>query len=496
MRAANALPRLVAKMSSTERKRGYLKEASSVGLLRRVILPVASLFALSSYLTSIHLSRDLWPGDSLTDLWDPATVSALVNGFGSSTEIVGEEDYEYEVSFLDSSQLSNKDGFSASWLQRRDTFLMMDLDTVAICEDAVFRTYTQNRRPLMRMTVDWLDFSIEHLSKWWKMLDVFNSKVTFKQFNNKLNSYLNEGKNYEIPSTSKFSETIAAIAYRPYSSGRDERPGKQLTTLSLAATIESLRRVGMGRVLVVGSEEYERALVEETFSFLRKKYELSQTNKGQIGDTEVAFVIAPRSGLKTKFLEKNMPRGALMGLHTAFVNASKILEGNHHFSQSWLGSDPYFWKYVYLTEPDSLLQAHQDAIPQIFNEVDRGNVLLPHRLQPIPHESDVPDYDGEPWKYLNASGDFQKVLDIEPEESSCCDEKQGPNFKPGAPPTVKNCGTFWYTCGFRRSEASNADAHFRLKPYDLMRLQTGSNIASIAGSEHGRRCIPKPRGSC
>lgn len=460
------------------------------------IRPLLSFFILlvllfsNAFFALRYAEKDNLLGFNGDHLESGESLNAAVNAshYHIHSEDIMESTKVYDIHFLNSSQLSNHDGFSASWLQRLDTFLMMDLSNVHICEDAAFSTYSHNRLHMLRMTQDWLDFSLEHLSKWWKLLDVHVSGVTYHQLTTKLEAYLDRGRDYEV--SSEFRDTLAVIAYRPYTYSKKNQ-SDILTSLSLAATIESLRRVGTGRVLVVGSEESEQALVESTFTLMRRKQRDGQSiRKNVVGDTEVTFVIAPTSTLKTKFLEKNMPRGALEGLRRAFLRASKVSDRK---SREWLGSDPYRWKYIYLTEPDSLLQVRPESLPQIFDEVDRGNVLVPHRLQPIPHEYDVPQYDGAPWKYLHASRGFNTVLDMDPTVDACCDEMKGPDFKPG---TVENCGNFWYTCGFTRAAATDPGAHFRLKPYDLVTFRHGSRIISLAGSEHGRRCFPRPVGTC
>jgi hypothetical protein len=75
------------------------------------------------------------------------------------------ESRDTAVYFLPPEQLNQKDGFSASWLQTREDFLSMEIDSIRICEDAAFRAYKGERREKMRMTVDWFDWSVEHVSK-------------------------------------------------------------------------------------------------------------------------------------------------------------------------------------------------------------------------------------------------------------------------------------------------------------------------------------------
>jgi hypothetical protein len=68
------------------------------------------------------------------------------------------------VHFMRWGEVDQRDAFSASWLQKTDDFLSMRFDLIRICEDAAFKAFFQ-RHGKVRMTLDWLDFSIEHLSK-------------------------------------------------------------------------------------------------------------------------------------------------------------------------------------------------------------------------------------------------------------------------------------------------------------------------------------------
>jgi hypothetical protein len=71
------------------------------------------------------------------------------------------EAVERRIALIEHEQLSEQDGFSASWLQTRENFLSMDIDGIGICEDAAFFAYSyrRHREKHWRMTMDWLDFS-------------------------------------------------------------------------------------------------------------------------------------------------------------------------------------------------------------------------------------------------------------------------------------------------------------------------------------------------
>jgi hypothetical protein len=100
--------------------------------------------------------------------------------------------------------------------------------------------------------------SVEHLSKWWKVLDFdFGAPLVWNVVADKLGTYIKNGaKDYPAPSQDPpvFVKTFATIAFQPYkASGKNkikELPmarAYNTTVVSLAATIESLRRAEMGR---------------------------------------------------------------------------------------------------------------------------------------------------------------------------------------------------------------------------------------------------------
>ena len=97
-------------------------------------------------------------------------------------------------------------------------------------------------------------------------------------------------------------------------------------------------------------------------------------------------------------------------------------------------------------------------------EVDRGNVLLPHRLQPIPHESDVRDMDPENGLFL-LEEEFPQVEELDPihNHDACCDQGKR-TLKPGLPPFHEKCGRgkFWYACGFLKQNRDDEQKHARL----------------------------------
>mmetsp|Transcript_10345 Transcript_10345/g.24644 ORF Transcript_10345/g.24644 Transcript_10345/m.24644 type:complete len:194 (-) Transcript_10345:1253-1834(-) len=57
--------------------------------------------------------------------------------------------------------------YSGSWIQPIEPFLDLRIESMQSLEDASHRVYFENEKNV-RMSVDWLDFAVEHLSKWCK----------------------------------------------------------------------------------------------------------------------------------------------------------------------------------------------------------------------------------------------------------------------------------------------------------------------------------------
>lgn len=327
-----------------------------------------------------------------------------------------------------------------------------------------------------------------------------------------LESYIQNGGDYTTTSSPDplMKETLAMIAFRPYDHKHDHENHHKLTVRSLAATIESLRRTEMGRVVVMGMVQDGAATLQEALHYL------INTNSGlthevdgqkgivQIGHMEVAYVMGSAEYGNTKHLNENIPRATLIGLKVALLKAERsgmerTLEDENTI-KAWLGNrhDPSFWKYFYLTEPDCLLHTRRASLPQLKAQLDHGHILAPHRLQPIPHESDVPGIKNK-LRFLNYADGFDKVWEIDhiaEDRDVCCDEFAGPDVKPGKT-DYDDCGGWWYACGFNIDyNKTRDDPHKRLRPYQVMKLKRGTGLTLIAGNLMARRCFPAKDAVC
>lgn len=400
------------------------------------------------------------------------------------------------------------DPFAASWLQTREDFMAMDFGRIKICEDAAFVAFWMppQRQQKLRMTVDWLDFAVEHLSKWHKTLRLFSEEQAYQAAIAKLDYYSsyyanNTDDNQSIimqEMDASFRDTIAMIAFQSYNETDFPERAYVYTKHLLGATIESLRRAGFGRVLIVGLYEKDGELVRDTIDYLKSKWDLPVKDTNTAGGSMVVeFVLGSiKQATANKDDPKliNVPKAAVDGLRQAFLIATKDQKSASEVigMASWLGNDPSRWKYVYLTEPDTILHVRPNALPQLQQQIDQGRVLAPHRLQPIPHQSDV-HKTSRPFTYL-PNTNVWPVHEVDPRSDVCCDAYQGKDTKPGLPPMIERCPHgFWHGCDFNDKTYQDEDAHKRLKPYGLIRFQAGigTGIVSLAGSVHGRPCAPQ-----
>lgn len=378
------------------------------------------------------------------------------------------------------------DSFSDSWLMNKKTFLETNLSKIESVEDACFESFT-GRRKQLRMPLDWLDFSVEHMSKWWRVLHVPTFNYTLERVLSIFERYRLERLEASLHFPPQFLQpTIALIAFQQYKQedGTYASESRRLTISSLAATISSLVQVGMGRIVVVGYEFDDETVVRATFRELGAPTSAVQVS---LLGSELDYVRVTPDMVVSKYEPVNLPKASLYGLRHAMVG------NDTRWTQQWLGSNPLQWQYVYLTEPDTMLNTRPSALPHLKTALQDSLILAPHRLQPIPFEADVPE---SPLPDTFVPADFKTPIQLDSlVGDSCCDEQAG-SYRPGSYAESKeHCGNFWWMCGFPEQTTKKYN-HSRLVHYDFMRLRQGTGVVTLAGTEHGRRCLPKKQSRC
>ena len=163
------------------------------------------------------------------------------------------------------------------------------------------------------------------------------------------------------------------------------------------------------------------------------------------------------------------------------------------------------------TEPDTILNLNHDLLPLFRTALDDGISLFPHRLHPLPHETDLPtNTTFNRGLYLPDYPPFSNVTTLDPlgdDYISCCDDglsapgKENWTMQRSSTNDLNNiCSSNrrWWECGFNEYDDNSIEefnmtkiiqGHVRLLSYRMMRLQNG--IGAVFGTNNqGRQCIP------
>jgi hypothetical protein len=400
------------------------------------------------------------------------------------------------VRFMKRPEFLALDPYSGMWWQNVEHFHKLDASRLGqqtmrleAASWEVFGSYGGRRT---RMTRDWFDFAVEHLSMYHRHFEVNSEKtgIPFKRITLQLLEYIKKTKAYPWQKDAAPASTIVVCPFNvqqvlkagpSYQKGEKEN---QLRIHSLAATLASLWQAGMARAVVVGALPVDGEAAQVAFDLVRRKTKSSM---------ELSFVICSNitTGLDDNTL---MPPQAIAGLQMAL---SGKLDASQ--TQEWVGDTPKRWKYVYFTEPDLVLSSRPGSIHALTFALDKGCVMAGHRLQPIPHALDFPGFK-DLRKIVPAVGNFSaaSIRNVDTAEYVCCDAGNG---RPGDIPQPE-CESFWWQCGFNLLNENYSDlegvldAHRRKVPYTWLRLGTGTGAVMMATTEHARACTLLRRGSC
>jgi len=336
-----------------------------------------------------------------------------------------------------------------------------------------------------RQTRDWLDFSVEHLSIFWKHFarkSDDSDEMVYSVIEQTLDRYVDGTKALNIPLGSAAPTTIAVLPFF----AMDNETEAAIKEKALGATLVSLWRIGIGRSVVVACSEDEKRMVGRVFESLRPKMKEHPM--------QTAFHLATNLTEEDKEL---MPKVALEGLKTAMLgNFSK------NGIEEWLGLDPDRWEFVYFSEPDLILHARQSAMVSIRQELERGGALSAHRFMPLPHQRSFPGYSRLD-KVIPDIGPFSTIHELDGlSGDACCDAgiyyPSNP-MDPTKPIEFFPCRYMWWRCGFfQRSKnysdiATVAKLH-RHVPHPLISLHGGTGFPLIHNNQ--KVCFPKKLGAC
>lgn len=116
-----------------------------------------------------------------------------------------------------------------------------------------------------------------------------------------------------------------------------------------------------------------------------------------------------------------------------------------------------------------------------FTPID---LVIPHRLQPIPHAVDMEQLEGGQPEWIKHLPPKRTLTNLDADTDGCCDT--GAWLKGHG----KTCNKFWWQCDFGAMEDGDF-AH--LQDYEFISLKQGTGIVSLAATEQSRRCAPVPK---
>jgi hypothetical protein len=466
-----------------------------------------------------------------------------------------QQQHQQRFNYIPSDKLQVKDYFSGAFFMPVSQFQKLNVRHFIKLESASLEA-SRNRKT-SKMLIDWTEFSVEHFSHWWKTMQIFEEEETLSGVLAIFQHYVQVTAPQQLAIFQQYHhqqqqqhdppmrQAIAAIAFQPYKSIRNNNNNMTnnnssmlLTAHSLAATIASLYVAGFGRILVVGYSPEDQIPVQRAFQILLDEKSESESSSSlpnthtTLGYARITDTTWTRN-YRNKKLLCNMQRGVVEGLQRA-LQGRMPSEQQHE----WLGTKTTTttteedWKYVFLTEPDLLLYTKPWILPLLQTGLNQGLSFFPHRLQPLPHQADFPSttttasstelqqQQQQEQRLLlpNHVAPFSNITTLQYFQDSCCDEMT--NEYPGRAQEFGwrqhqfPCDDWWWTCGYNNNNSTNnnntsqqmhsknettmmmQEAHKRLIPYPMMRLQGGSGVV-FGSTEQGRRCVPsKTRCHC
>lgn len=90
--------------------------------------------------------------------------------------------------------------------------MKLNVNRVRNVEGGCFAVLNQNRGNVY-MTYDWLDFAVEHMSKWWKVLGIFKDDIPYNMVINKFQAHVKKVQRMSTSSERAMQNTIAVIAF-------------------------------------------------------------------------------------------------------------------------------------------------------------------------------------------------------------------------------------------------------------------------------------------
>jgi len=264
---------------------------------------------------------------------------------------------------------------------------------------------------------------------------------------------------------------IAAGTWYDRSSQVSIARSRNVTKAVMGGTIASMMRAGFGRIVLVVDTHDDVMAAQETIAMLRHQFKqqafaAASKNGNNSDDTdnddeegtnivvdttniELTYVVATEDLYQSEIVTVNRPKAAIYGIQQALLG-----KFNASYSDQWLGirHPPEYWKYVYFTENDLVLQTRPSALSSIQQALEEGYVLFPARLLKLPHALDVTNDKGEVYNGTNMlfPAKYNHILDLNSDEDLCCDGGiDRPEWNITKVPGDSRCSPqLWWLCGF------------------------------------------------
>jgi len=472
---------------------------------------MSRIFFLATALSALFHCRQLrlvysdspWRSNQRNSRNEKSTPRRLA---GTSESLQADPAKVAAVNFMTAQEMSaapyqKADAYSGMWWMNRDLFLNIttsQIDNLAGASWEAFHAVGSNNVVLTR---DWLDFSVEHIPRAFQVVDHGDGQ-SFPQKKTILTRYMDQIETQWDGCDDAVTASTIAIIPIDAESGDVGFPLQKLFAdnpkfrtatsalklYSLAASLLSLWKIGIPRVVVVGSTEDMPAIVRGAFSVVQKSV---------VGSDRMTLTYQKGSSYPV-YGDDGLP---LMVQHAiGLLQQAMRSEMDHDKTIQWLGKNPSRWKFVYFTEPDTILHTRVSALGPIGKRLQQGQVITAHRLEPIPQKQiDIQDHEIHA-NFVVPSTDntLGRVLyDLDSDTAACCD---GGNRWPGQT-DFTYCGTR-YACNVRLHSptilppgtASASTKRQRLVSHPYVRLKQGLGVPLV--SSHGRICLPAERGSC
>ena len=245
--------------------------------------------------------------------------------------------------------------YSGTWWQSIDTMLQINYSRVRYLEEVTFLSFLKATKVMQ--TVDWLDLSVEHLSKYVKHFDNKwgGNDAMLKRLEEILLQYIDKAKQHYChhvgvstssnDTQSPIESTIAILPIRIDSKMAGTHHQSRFIMLQLSATIASLWNVGVSRLVVAGVDDNEREVAQKAFELLKEHLLIRFMELEYVPMGHEEEKLAPKVAMVHFQKAIREYRRIINGQSgEAIINTTASPQNNKSLTSLWLGADPSRWQ--------------------------------------------------------------------------------------------------------------------------------------------------------